>query len=1546
MDKIEALYNSYIEQGLLSKSTTLEQFANADESIQQSLYDSGVSNKVLSQQTDFDTFRSAWGEKKNPDQTLPETGGESNLEDTSSESQELSDAQKKAIGIPVEEVNDEFGIPMVDGKSVLDREPVIAPNETSKAFGSGLLRMVGGVVGLPELAAKADYVTKMQMAKWFGGEKVAKQVEEMEAKINALPKEKRTKAILELQAKTNPVGLIFGIDISPVAKWSAKMQNQLTDEREKIDATRKEYEDSIGEDLVNLNIGQASNRIFNGIVESVPMMLGTIGTGGAGLFAVGGSVAADKLEEYEREGLDIDTTTVGASLGRGAAEMVGGKILQGIFKPILGKVSGKVANEITEGVFSRLKQAVSSFGKEFIEESLQAAQEDITDALVKGEDIDWNQVTKNMIDGGLIGGFSTTPSNLISNKQQTGETNPLLEGQSQELNIPAVDENGNPIEYTLESDVSKTPDNQGVVTPENGVFETEQGNVPDTETMSEFDGEIPNAEPLAQDAGRNEVVANGFGLTNKETRDSSMGEGGAVKDTDKNKGLKKFIRRTFSSSQKLPQEVVRATEKHQGRIGVLSNTLLADQKEFGKIIKSTKKNLGKKNLNKGLLAVNDYLSGKESDVSFLSETEVEALDGMREKLDTKSKELVGRLQEQKSRIQEQVVKEQAAIEKLQTAQVEADNPLGLDFDVEFDYKSRNMTGLQNKMTAVDALTATVEGNIGSYMFRSYDAFADTKYLDNLTSKTVNKEGAARLNKAIEFVMEDTDVDKPTAKRQILDYLDGLKSKETFLSAKLDGKMDAPFLKRRKDIPQPIRELLGESKDPVKNYIASVHNIGQYLSSITYQQELGRILTDLGIAKSEIDTGYTQFKTNGQGWDFLEGIYVPTEFAEQMQDFKGLDPLNGGWVSWIVKGAGYAKLGKTVLSPTTAARNMWSGAFLALGAGFSPFSSSKNWSEAIKHSWGTKKTQGELKAENDKIRELGIIGDGAVSGEILQIMNDMDISTAAMTEKTILDKAMGVAQKIYALGDDAYKVVGFYKYKKRYQETGMSDSEAEEAAAQRIRNGFPTYSKLPKNIQALRRFPLIGTFPSFTYEVWRTTNNNIQYVYKDMKRANDARAQGDTKKANAYAKMAMQQATGMVLSVAIPVALGMLSKEMFDISDEEEKTAKNMSPDWQKNSQLVFYGKGDGNVEFIDATAFFPSETFVKPIRILFEEREGREMDDKLAIALKDASNAFLGTDILTGTLSQLHSNKSSYGQEIYRGETLMEGLGNDPTKIADYIATNAGWGVYNNIKEFGRANADVLPDEMVEVFGEKESKYKEYTNLEATLAVLGFRLSKVDYTQGTTNLAMNAREDFIKERTQALIQMKAQRIRDDEAITRVVESEDEYNKQVHEEVLVAMSGYKNAGIPPERLFNSLKAKKFSDKSIAALFAGIEPPLKQIRKTDLKSYVTEVEVGRMRNDKEKVTKVTESMAKNAIAFNKKTAEKNMENMGQWLYNVYGDKLLNADKISLTTLSPEEADMLNLLKQQGMLYENANEGMGNVKVDKYNAYDYYIKLAKKK
>ena len=63
MEKLESLYNIYLEAGLISAEVTLEQFANSNREQQAGLFDLGGQAGIF-EDTSFDQFETAFVKKK------------------------------------------------------------------------------------------------------------------------------------------------------------------------------------------------------------------------------------------------------------------------------------------------------------------------------------------------------------------------------------------------------------------------------------------------------------------------------------------------------------------------------------------------------------------------------------------------------------------------------------------------------------------------------------------------------------------------------------------------------------------------------------------------------------------------------------------------------------------------------------------------------------------------------------------------------------------------------------------------------------------------------------------------------------------------------------------------------------------------------------------------------------------------------------------------------------------------------------------------------------------------------------------------------------------------------------------------------------------------------------------------------------------------------------------------------------------------------------------------------------------------------------------
>lgn len=234
---------------------------------------------------------------------------------------------------------------------------------------------------------------------------------------------------------------------------------------------------------------------------------------------------------------------------------------------------------------------------------------------------------------------------------------------------------------------------------------------------------------------------------------------------------------------------------------------------------------------------------------------------------------------------------------------------------------------------------------------------------------------------------------------------------------------------------------------------------------------------------------------------LNDLYVDADFMLDLKEFGVLDDMNNPLMQWTIQLSAAVKLGKTVLSPTTAMRNFWSGFMLLAAAGYSPLGGMKDALSVIQNA---KNRMGFLSGDlilntqeaeqmNQRYVRLGIRRDGASSGELAGIFRDFHKADQAVKEQGLARKAFNNALAFYQFGDDFFKIIHFEKSYADLLDAGIPPLEAEQEAARRTRDTMPTYSMVPKALQQLGRFPLIGTFVSFPWEVMRTLKNSLDLI---------------------------------------------------------------------------------------------------------------------------------------------------------------------------------------------------------------------------------------------------------------------------------------------------------------------------------------------------------------------------------------------------------------------------------------------------------------------
>jgi len=676
-------------------------------------------------------------------------------------------------------------------------------------------------------------------------------------------------------------------------------------------------------------------------------------------------------------------------------------------------------------------------------------------------------------------------------------------------------------------------------------------------------------------------------------------------------------------------------------------------------------------------AMNDFLAGKEN--ATIPESVREPLRAMRTHLDnlsTRTQQMIkeniayqlhGVNPEKRSDILD-------ALSALISAQ-----EAGVTEDI--DTAMATLVSLHKGIAGKAMTFLTIEQNKGQYLNRSYQAFDDPKWGDKVRKdEAVMAAAKEHLEEKYAEKYPELEANELAHKVEgaIGELLEkGHKSVLTFMSQSQLGQKDLGVLKRRKEIAPEIRALWGEYKDPRYNYTSSADKMTYLLAN---HHLLKGVREDgLGNWLSEQSSGRMHSKITAMDDETmapLAGLYATPEMAQAIKD--ATDPaVSEAWLKSYLKFNSAVKVGKTVLAPTTTARNFLSASmFTVMNGHFNPIHGLKaattTWADLASPAMGGKKQ--EYREYLRKLISLGVLHDNPHAGELADIMKDMVGAKPGV--KGFGRRAFDLFQGIYRAGDDFWKIVGFENERKSFINSGMSEKEAEKKAAERIRDGYPTYSMVPKGIKALRRWPFTGTFVSFPWEILRTSKNQLAFIKEDF--------QSGRKKA------AARRAVGVSVAMSLAQIVSQLTMDMMGFDDEDDEAVRKIAAPWQDNAQLAYLGYDeDGLAQYLDLSHLDPYAYIKKPITALLNGNYGDSVE-KLLRAGWEGVSPFLGIEITAGAAVGLLANK-----DLTTGRPVWNEADAPDEKLKDmglYAWKNLAPGVASNITKMWKASDEDYTD--------------------------------------------------------------------------------------------------------------------------------------------------------------------------------------------------------------------------------------------------------------
>ena len=688
------------------------------------------------------------------------------------------------------------------------------------------------------------------------------------------------------------------------------------------------------------------------------------------------------------------------------------------------------------------------------------------------------------------------------------------------------------------------------------------------------------------------------------------------------------------------------------------------------------------------------------------------------------------------------------------------------------------------------LKQTIQNNLGQYMRTSYELFespalakskqrAFEKYRkgERFISPFKNKELDSYVDEfdnAVKYIKDGlrtqpkyakTSEERLTALAQgrVADILDSPKDATTYFG-RLDQFYGAnrDIFKRKSNLDEPIKDLLGEIKNPSANFFNTASRLSSFIEDSRFVEQAYQLGKGTTNRQGERLKGYFfnepildkktginyGTKLTGKKYGILDGKYTTPEMAAMFtQRGNILGDLNKQqWYKTFLLAKGYGQASATVLNHVTHARNTIGGAWFMLANGRNPFTS--NFNNSVKVLYNKKFKEVGDKESTDYYNELlsrGVVNSGARFGDIQSLLKDVsDTGTSKFIQNNSdkyfkrTKKFIQKSQDAYVSEDDLFKILSYEKEldtlikASKKADIKISDAylkQLKDEAALITKNTLPTYSFVPRGIQQLRALP-VGNFFSFPAEMARTTVNIVGQGLKEIGSGNSVLVERGAKRLAGFGIAGVGGAEG----------LSELTKSIHGITNDEEEALRHLNKNtFSKNSKFLYHRNKEGDLYINDISFVDPYDVMKRPLQnAIYKYLDGEKTDERLTKVLSEATYEagqefmapFTEGALLTSKVTDLIFNKGKTAEGF-----PIRGWIKNPTNFEDY-GNNLAIGIKQIGQTFIPGSARQIPP-AVKAFTGTESEAlnvitggyvgdKEYEPATTLLANLGIRYEKVD----------------------------------------------------------------------------------------------------------------------------------------------------------------------------------------------------------------------------
>ena len=566
-------------------------------------------------------------------------------------------------------------------------------------------------------------------------------------------------------------------------------------------------------------------------------------------------------------------------------------------------------------------------------------------------------------------------------------------------------------------------------------------------------------------------------------------------------------------------------------------------------------------------------------------------------------------------------------------------------------------------------TESIEKNLGNYLRTSYKAFDDKANFvvdDVLKKDAINALTKIRISEALEEGIKRTDKQsRRLATKQINELLEATDDKT--LNYLTQAKRVGKFHKKNENLPEEIKNLLQEIKDPAENIILSVSKAARIYEVNNFYHianQLGKSGKYIQGPKSKaVEDEVLTFKITGTN-SVLDGKYTTPEMGkflnQQEETLKFLSGTDGAAEAYKVflKYKGAAQASKTVYSHVTALRNILGGAQFAVANGnlsaLNPLSRNRGHMKTL---WNNMKGLGdkELDKVYTKYVELGVINTNIKVNQFKELMkiSSQDFGTRSVTNVMKNNKILKGMEDFYMAGDDYFKMSGFVKELDTLKKArpNVSVDILEREAADIIQNTIPNYDRVAKGLKKLNYLPL-GNFISFPAEIMRTSYHIVKQASKEINSGNTV-----------LRNRGLGRLSGFTAAMVGVGQASKLSADLLGWSDEERQYHTKLAEGkFDKNSNFLWFRKENGDISKVSTKYLDSYNTIKEPVlavldRIIDGELKGEQLDDYLLKAagngMKTITTPFLSQSISTKAIMNVLTALNSPEGKTFEGKVLL-----------------------------------------------------------------------------------------------------------------------------------------------------------------------------------------------------------------------------------------------------------------------------------------------------